>query len=88
MGTKFIKVRVENLKEGDIVKSNEGGNHYIILNKFRTFLHHHIYYEVMYLDGVSKKYYIEDIKEEGDFRKVLRLNMGNEDALDMEEVKE
>jgi len=52
---KKLKLRFEELKEGDIVTSWDKENMYFVLREGKTFFHNHKFIEVIYQDGQIEK---------------------------------
>ncbi len=70
---KYKEVKVEDFEEGDLVIVHDKSEMYFILKKKKTLLHKHIFYKIIYGDGIKTKWTVEQLKRFGKTREVLRL---------------
>lgn len=69
-----IQIKADQIKEEDIVISENKEEYYIVIKKGKTIMHKHNYIKVRYRDGEVKKWMIQDIKGKREvyrFRKYL-----------------
>ena len=74
---KDLKCNGYNLKEGDIVETDDGTEMYIILKVKYTILHNHKYYKVFYLNSDSyesayETWFAEEMKKIKNVKRLVK----------------
>ena len=67
---KILDIPREKIKIGDLVLQRDGRQTYFVIDKDVTFLHNHDYIKVLYKDGKSMKWMVNNLSK---IKKVARI---------------